>query len=369
MRLELSVCLWLALGSLSAHAQERTVRTASGVSFALPTRFVPDPSPLADTLQGVVKPELALVDGDTPAIHLLVATFTLEGDSALHTLPAQSGPLPAPFAEGYVAGLAKSSPGQSVVLGEWDAARHAFSARLVGRAASSARVLATQSDDSPSWQRIAQAGGDVTRTRCLLAALLKDGDDLDVDRASSRVGRAAKACQLAEADVAAYVRAQPEGFFVGASMVTLAVNYLMPNAMTVVSLVGEPKHTAQLERLLSSIWVSARVEGAEGHASRVARLFAFSQVQPARALGFVLGSLVGGAVMLVLCTWLLTRLRAPIAVAIAIPAGALLALASYQMATAGTPSAYETSRLVGYLLAGLLSFKPLRRRFGPLSAS
>jgi hypothetical protein len=366
--LPLSLCLWLALTSQRVEAQPdpgQTIHTQSGVSFTLPARFLSDPNLLALATPAGPHGELALVDSETPSIRVLVGNVAIDGEAALRTLPVQSGALPREFAEGYVAGHTKNAPGLSVVLGEWDAQRHAFSARLNGRVASTARVMSLQPDDSPYWRQAASSGGDITRTRCLLKALIKDGDNFEVEQAQSRIARAASECQFAEADVAAYVRAQPEGYFMGARTTTLAINYLMPKSMTVVSVMGPPTHTAELERLLSAIWTSGKVEGAAEHEpSRLARLLAFSQVRPARAIGLVLGSMVGAALIIALFGWLLTKLRAPFAVAIAVPATLLLALVIYEMATAAIPSAYATSRLIGYLLAGALSFKPLRRRFG-----
>jgi hypothetical protein len=326
----------------------------------LPARFIADPAPLPAAHPAAAMTEMRFVDGDSPQVRVSVARFAFDGVTALRQMPTRSGALPEAFAAGYISGMDKTSPGSTIVPGEYDATRHAFSARIVGRAASPARVLAIQPDDAPAWRQLAASGGDIARTRCLLQALLKDGDNFALDRATPRFAFAAKTCRFTEDDVAAFVRAQPAGYFMGAPLTQLAINYLMPEAITVITVSGPSAQTAQLEQLMSSIWLSAKVEHSAAP-SRISRLVDFSDVQAARWLGVVMGAMVAGAIVFALFGWLLSKLGASIAVALTVPAVLLASLVLFDAMRSEPPSAYITGRLFGYAIAGVSSLRPLQR--------
>jgi hypothetical protein len=334
-----------------------TIRTETGVSFALPERFLPEPfeSPAHPTTGSAPVPvvEHSLVDGDAPAVRVVVSHVAMDGAAALQALPARSGPLPVAFAQGYVAGMLRtSSHASAVVPGEYDAERHAFTARIHGRAASPARVLSAQPVDSPTWKQLASTGGDAKLTHCLLDQLLADGDGFEASQARARYPRVLQHCTISEA---------PK-FFMGARTLSLAINYLMPSSMTVVTVSGPPGNTAELEALLSSIWKSSSVAAsAEHEPSRLARLLGFSQVQAARLVGVAVGAILFMATMMALLGWLLTKLRAPVAVALSVPVALPLGLVLVEMATTDTPSAYLTGKLLAYAIGTVVLIKPMQR--------
>jgi hypothetical protein len=345
----------------------QTIRSQTGVSFSLPERFLPEPlagpvrAPIAGSPVPVV--EHVFVDGDTPTVRVVVSHIAIDAAAALRELPTRSGPLPEAFARGYVDGMLRTSQASSVVPGEYDAERHAFSARIHGRTPSPARLLAVQPLESPTWRQLASTGGDAKLTHCLLDQLLADGDGFEASQARARYPRVLQNCTISEASLDAYVKAQQPNFFMGARLLSLAINYVMPTAMTVVTVSGPPAQTAALEALLSSIWTSAQVAGsAEHEPSRMARLLGFSQVQLPRLLGVATGAVLIMAAMMALFGWLLTKLRVPVVVALLVPTALLLGLALLDMATSTTPSAYLTGKLLAYALSAALLARPLWRR-------
>jgi len=364
--------LALLLGCTRAVAQGEppkpiTIRTEAGVSFSLPERFLPEPfeNPGRPATGSAPVPvvEHSLVDGDAPGVRVVVSHIAMDGAAALQALPTRSGPLPAAFAQGYVDGMLRtSSQASAVVPGEYDAGRHAFTARIHGRAASPARVLAAQPVDSPTWKQLTSTGGDAKLTHCLLDQLLVDGDGFEPSQARARYPRVLQHCTISEANLDAYVRAQAPKFFMGARTLSLAINYLMPSSMTVVTVSGPPGNTAELEALLSSIQASSSVAAsAEHEPSRLARLLGFSQVQAARLVGVAIGAILFMATMMALLGWLLTKLRAPVAVALLVPAALLLGLVLVEMATTDTPSAYLTGKLLAYGIGTAVLLKPMQR--------
>lgn len=360
----------LIMGARAAAQSEapsmQTVRSQTGVSFSLPERFLPEPfqGPASTPKAGSAVPviEQILVDGDNPAVRVVVSHIPMDGTAALRELPAKSGPLPEAFAQGYVAGMLRTSQASAVVPGDYDAQRHAFSARIHGREASPARLLAAQPADGPTWRQLASSGGDAKLTHCLLDQLLADGDGFEASQARARYPRVLAHCKISEANLDAYVKAQQPKFFMGARTLSLAINYVMPSMMTVVTVSGPPGQTAALEALLSSIWTSAKVNAsAAQEPSRVARLLGFSQVQVSRLVGVATGAVLIMAIMMALVGWLLTKLRVPVVVALIIPTALLLMLAVIDMATTASPSAYQTGKLLAYALSAALLVKPLWR--------
>lgn len=356
-----------ACNSASAQDDAKRMQTvrAAGVTFMLPDRFLPEPLEDANrkaATQAAPTVDQSFVDGDTPAVHVVVSHAPLDGVAALRELPTRSGALPEAFARGYVEGLERTKKGTTVTAGAYDAERHAFSARILGRAASPARLLSIQPPDSPAWKDMASSGGDLARTRCVLDQLLAEGDGFDEEQARERYPRVADKCQVSVANVEAYVRAQPRKFFMGARTTSLAINYLMPKSMTVIMVIGPPAQTSELERLVSSIWTSAKMAASsENEPSRAARLLAFSDVQTARLLGVVFGALVAGSALMALFGWLLIKLRAPVLIALIVPAALLLGLVVFDMTTSATPSAYMTGKLLAYTLGAALLLRPMQR--------
>lgn len=343
-----------------------TIRTEGGVSFSLPERFLPEPfeNPARPATDSASLPvvEHSFVDGDAPAVRVMVTRIAIDGSAALQALPTKSGPLPAAFAQGYVDGMLRTTRASAIVPGAYDAERHAFTARIHGRAPSQARLLAAQPVDGPTWQSLTSTGGDAKLTHCLLDQLLVDGDGFELAQARARYPRVLQNCAISEANLDAYVRAQAPKFFIGPRTLSLAINYLTPSTMTVVTLSGPPGNTSELEALLSSIWTSASVTASTEHEpSRFARLVGFSQVRAPRLVGVAIGSILIMATLMALLGWLLTKLRAPIAVALSVPAALLLGLVLIEMATTDSPSAYLTGKLLAYAIGTAVLIKPMQR--------
>jgi len=333
------------------------------MSFALPARFAPIEQP-GSNVGGPLALEHAFVDVVAPWLRVSVFRAGVDGVALSSGLPTQSGPLPEPFLRGFLAGMQSTSLSTtSVAAGEYDAARRAFTSRSQGRGPSPARLLLTESASSGAWQQLEKQGGDVTRTRCLLAQLLAGDDALDAPVLAARSAGALAQCRVSERELEQYIRAQPQAFFAPSELVTLSASFVSASDLTMVLLHGPVARAAELEPLFASIWRSAQPGPSASQApSRLARLTDFSRVQTGRLVGLVVGALCGALAFLFLLSWLLVALHAPTWLALAVPCCALLGPTLAELLTSSQPSPYMTSKLLAYAIGAGVALRPLQRR-------